>query len=106
MNTALREYKRECSLQRWIGIVQECRSSGQAPEEWCPENGVSIHTYRKKQTEVMRYLQQKTSPQFVEVSKTSQYMQSDCSAIAKIRKTGYEIEIYDTVVLVEVMQRC
>lgn len=33
-------------------------------------------------------------------------MQSDCSAIAKIRKTGYEIEIYDTAVLVEVMQRC
>ena len=24
----------------------------------------------------------------------------------KIRKTGYEIEIYDTGVLVEVMQRC
>lgn len=93
-------------MQRWIGIVQECKNSGQRAEEWCPEHGISIHTYRKKQTEVLRYLQQKTSPQFIEISERTGYMHGDNRVIAKIRKAGYEIEIYDTMALVEVMQRC
>ena len=37
--------KREAQIPKWQERIQACRSSGQAVEKWCRENGVSSKTY-------------------------------------------------------------
>ena len=36
---------REVRMQKWIGIVKACRSSGKTITVWCDENGVNVKTY-------------------------------------------------------------
>lgn len=36
---------REVQMQKWIGIVKACRSSGKTIAVWCDENDVNVNTY-------------------------------------------------------------
>ena len=36
---------REVRMQKWIGIVKDCRSSGKTIAVWCDENDVNVKTY-------------------------------------------------------------
>ena len=36
---------REVRMQKWIGIVKACRSSGKTIAVWCDENDVNVKTY-------------------------------------------------------------
>ena len=42
----------EVRLQKWIGIVKACRSSGKTIKVWCDENGVNVKTYYHWQKKV------------------------------------------------------
>lgn len=35
----------EVRMQKWIGIVKACRSSGKKITAWCDENGINLKTY-------------------------------------------------------------
>ena len=35
----------EIRLQKWSGIVKECRSSGKTVTAWCTENNINLKTY-------------------------------------------------------------
>jgi len=39
-------------LQKWIGIVKACRSSGKTIKVWCDENAVNVKTYYHWQKKV------------------------------------------------------
>lgn len=36
---------REVRMQKWIGIVKACRSSGKTISVWCDKNDVNVKTY-------------------------------------------------------------
>ena len=42
----------EVRLQKWIGIVKACRSSGKTIKVWCDENGINYKTYYHWQKKV------------------------------------------------------
>jgi hypothetical protein len=35
----------EIRLRQWIGIIKECRSSGNSVKSWCEEKGISEKSY-------------------------------------------------------------
>ena len=35
------------SQEKWLDIIQECRSSGYTDREWCMQNGIAISTFYK-----------------------------------------------------------
>ena len=109
-STGLRVYQEQERMREWIAQVESCRSSGLGTKEWCEQNGVSVHTYYKRQARVFHHLQSLTDPQFVEIAMSTvaphQEETKTERIVAKIKYSKYEIEIYDSAGLVEVMQRC
>jgi putative transposase len=43
MNT--RKVTQEYRMNQWIGIVSECRDSGQTVTSWCEDHGINLKSY-------------------------------------------------------------
>ncbi|MBQ8996294.1 MAG: hypothetical protein IJ091_10820 [Oscillospiraceae bacterium] len=103
MASNLQLYKRNAKLQKWSGIVKDCRNSGLSVKEWCQAKGISINTYYKWQGRVFKAAEQAVNeePEFVEVN--YQEPEGSKEAIARVHKEGLEIEILSVPVLMRIL---
>jgi hypothetical protein len=64
-------------MQKWIGIVRDCRSSGKTIKTWCDDNGINLKSYyywqRKVCLETCREIEavQKPMPEVLPIKEKS-----------------------------------
>ena len=102
----LRVYQQEQRMREWISQVETCRNSGLPVRVWCEQQGISVHTYYKRQEKVFKYLQSQRDATFVEIPVTRGFKEADRQPVARIRKPECEIEIYTESALVKVITKC
>ena len=104
--TGLKVYQQEQRMREWISQVEACKNSGLPTKVWCEQQGISVHTYYKRQEKVFKYLQNQRDASFVEIPVMREFKETDRQPVAKIKKPDCEIEIYTETALVKVITKC
>jgi len=101
MGTELQVYSTNQKLQLWAERVKACRESGMSVADWCAANGLSKYTYYEWQRKVFAAAKAESGQtQFVEVRERT----ADTEVVARIHKTGYDIEIVSMDALIRLLR--
>ena len=101
MGTELQVYRTNQKLQLWAERVKACRESGMSVADWCAANNLSRYTYYDWQRKVFAAAKAESGQtQFVEVTD----MAVNTEVVARIRKTGYDIEILSMDALIRLLK--
>ncbi len=100
-----REATRAYRMQRWVGIISQCRNSGETVKAWCESQGVNIKTYyywqrkvREAAGEALPVCRQSTDeasselhPTFAEIALPSLHPSAQAAVIVRYHEVIIEV---------------